>query len=328
MGVSRNLGYQIDVSIWPPIISALFIGSSYGFFMGSIYYYLDKKASSNMPLWLVILYQTLISMITLAILLSLGRIFMMDFLIELITGKEHPFVASNGWPYLMTLSAIFTLTMTVLISFINQMNRKFGPGILIPMILGRFRKPKEETRVFMFLDLKNSTGIAEELGNLRYSSLISDCFSDINSVIPNYLGEIYQYVGDEIVISWDLNIAMENNNCLQFFFAQKDKFQSRSAYYQIKYGLIPEFKAGMHLGNVTLVEVGDIKRDLAYHGDAINVASRIQNLCKALNKSFLISEAIFIEIDKGNNTFKLISQGEQLISGRKDKVLLYAIELS
>src|SRR5690606_14690721 len=100
---------------------------------------------------------------------------------------------------------------------------------------------------------------------------------------------VYQYVGDEIVISWKVNEKMENMSCVQFFFACEEQFLNRSEYYIKKYDLVPCFKAGLHLGKVTAVEIGEIKRDIAYHGDTLNTAARIQGMCNQYDKKILIS---------------------------------------
>ncbi len=44
------------------------------------------------------------------------------------------------------------------------------------------------------------------------------------------------------------------------------------------------------MGKVTAVEIGDIKRDIAYHVDTLNTAARIQSVCNEYNKDFLVSE--------------------------------------
>jgi adenylate cyclase len=108
-------------------------------------------------------------------------------------------------------SSIYTAIMIIIISFIKQMNAKFGPGILIPMFLGKFRHPRIEKRIFLFMDLKDSTSYAEKLGNLKFSELIQDCFNDANKVIPPFNAEIYQYVGDEVVLT-DRNLLLLESN--------------------------------------------------------------------------------------------------------------------
>ncbi|MCP4713222.1 MAG: hypothetical protein GY869_31715, partial [Planctomycetes bacterium] len=88
--------------------------------------------------------------------------------------------------------------------FILQVSDKFGQGVLVNFLLGKYHQPKEEERIFMFLDLKSSTTYAEKLGHLRYSRLIQDCFFDITEVILRHDAVIYQYVGDEVILSWPL----------------------------------------------------------------------------------------------------------------------------
>ncbi|MHC4457755.1 MAG: adenylate/guanylate cyclase domain-containing protein, partial [Planctomycetota bacterium] len=86
--------------------------------------------------------------------------------------------------------------------FILQVSDKFGQGVLISFLLGKYHRPKEDDRIFMFMDLKSSTTYAEKLGHIKYSQFIQDCFFDITDVITKYDAKIYQYVGDEVVLSW------------------------------------------------------------------------------------------------------------------------------
>ncbi|MDX1699255.1 MAG: adenylate/guanylate cyclase domain-containing protein [Melioribacteraceae bacterium] len=223
-----------------------------------------------------------------------------------------------------TASSIYAVAMIMVISFIKQMNTKFGPGIILPMILGRYRHPREEERIFLFMDLKSSTSYAEKLGHLKYSEMIQNCFQDLNQVIPKYYAEIYQYVGDEVVITWLKSEGLDSLNCIRFFFAFQNKLKSGKLDYKEKYGLIPEFKAGLHLGEITVAEVGEIKREIAYHGDTINTAARIQKLCNPYNKKFLISEALKEHI-ASNHSFNLEFVDETVLEGKSQKVKIYSI---
>jgi adenylate cyclase len=80
--------------------------------------------------------------------------------------------------------------------FILHVSDKFGQGVLMNYILGRNHRPKEEERIFMFMDLRSSTTLAEQLGHTEYSSLIQDCFFDLNDVAIKNEASIYQYLGD------------------------------------------------------------------------------------------------------------------------------------
>ena len=80
----------------------------------------------------------------------------------------------------------------------------------------------------MFMDLKSSTATAEKLGHLKYSSFIRDCFMDINEVLLPFRAQVYQYVGDEIVVTWPESEGIKNQFCIKFYFACKKQFLDKS----------------------------------------------------------------------------------------------------
>ena len=137
-----------------------------------------------------------------------------------------------------------TLALYMVIIFFRQLDRLLGPGVLVRVLLGRYRRPRREHRVFLFLDLKSSTTIAERLTKEAYYSFVNDFFSDLSLPVLNAAGEIYQYVGDEVVLTWKHAAGMRDANCLQVFFAIDAVIERRSKYYLDRYGVVPEYKAG------------------------------------------------------------------------------------
>ncbi len=137
---------------------------------------------------------------------------------------------------------------TLLTLFLLQVNDKFGPGILLKFIRGKYHHPRIEQRIFMFLDMRSSTTIAEKIGNEKYFNLLNDMFSDITDTILKSRGEIYQYVGDEIVISWPLIKGIQSGKFIHCFFEIQKKLIDLGTIYIAKYGVIPELKAGIHDG--------------------------------------------------------------------------------
>jgi adenylate cyclase len=205
-------------------------------------------------------------------------------------------------------------------------NEKFGRGVFLKMLLGRYRKPQEEKRIFMFLDLKSSTTIAEDLGHYKYSQMIQDCFYDLNTIVRKYDAEIYQYVGDEAVLSWTYKRGLKRNNSLELYFAFKERMDTRSGYYQEKYGLVPEFKAGIHGGTLMVTEVGSIKKEIAYHGDVINTTARIQSQCNTYNVNVLISESLLQDMQLPE---KYITKNidDLLLKGKAQTVNIYSVAI-
>jgi CheY-like chemotaxis protein len=185
-------------------------------------------------------------------------------------------------------------------------------------------KPKEEIRIFMFLDLKSSTTIAEQLGHIRYYNFLNDFFYDVSDPIEKSKGEIYQYVGDEITVSWPMGDSIQNINCIKCFFEIIGVIKKLTDKYKMHYGLVPEFKAGLHYGTVTLGTMGLKKKEMVYTGDVLNTTSRIQGLCNSYNAKLLVSKKLLDNINMTND-YKLKKIGEVSLRGRKNSEVLFSI---
>ncbi|WP_372750910.1 adenylate/guanylate cyclase domain-containing protein [Labilibaculum sp.] len=213
-----------------------------------------------------------------------------------------------------------------LIEIFYEIDRKLGQGLLVKFLLGRYYKPKEEQRIFLFMDLKSSTYYAEKLGHFKYSRLIQDCFKDVSDAVRNNQAQIYQYIGDEVVLSWTMKKGIKNLRCLQVFYDFLNILEKRREYYQKEYGMVPIFKAGVHAGKVMVAEVGELKSEIAYHGDAINTASRIQGLCNSYNSRLLISGSLHADLCKENKIQHECNYlGEVILTGKKIPTEIYSL---
>lgn len=202
---------------------------------------------------------------------------------------------------------------------------KYGPGVFFDFIRGKYFRPKKEERIFMFLDIRSSTTIAERLGEERYFNFLKDFYSDVTSSILYSFGEIYQYVGDEVVVSWKMDRGLQNANCLRCFFDIQDTIRQKGQVYKERYNLIPEFKAGYHYGNVVAGEIGVLKRDITFSGDVLNTASRIQNKCNELGVNILLSKFLLDRITVPPNIFQPKRMGSMELRGKQRRVILYTI---
>ncbi len=136
--------------------------------------------------------------------------------------------------------------------------------------------------------------------------------------------ELYQHVGDEAVLTWPTAMGIAQGNCLQAFYDFKAILLEKAEYYQQTYGVVPEFKAGMHFGNIVVAEVGNLKREIAYHGDTINIAARLQEKCNELGKEMLISAKMKEEL-KPVSGYSFEFQGELPLKGKRKSVKLYSV---
>ena len=183
----------------------------------------------------------------------------------------------------------------------------------------------EVNRVFMFLDIKSSTEIAEKLGHNKYFELIHDFFSDVSDPIVACQGEIYQYVGDEVVITWPLEKGIENAQCLQCFFHICDVIEMGAQRYMEKYGVVPDFKAGMHYGKVTTGSIGTIKKETVFSGEVLSTASRIEGLCNRYRVNLLLSKDLLnlLPIEDSLVPREIDSI---VLRGKQESITLFSVE--
>jgi len=232
------------------------------------------------------------------------------------------------WAFLSNfafLSIVLYIAATIPWSlFYAEVSDNLGQGVLINFFTGKYHTPTEEERIFMFLDMKSSTTIAEKLGHVRYFELLREYYSDLSDSIIEYSGEIYQYIGDEIVVSWKLKPGLHNNNCVQCFYAIRESLNKQAEKYNKKFGLLPTFKAGFHFGKVTTGEIGVIKKAIIFTGDVLNTTARIQELCNNYKVNILISGDLMKKMDLGAK-FSITSLGEKNLRGRDKKVELFTV---
>jgi len=230
------------------------------------------------------------------------------------------FMTKGDFPYIL----IFSITIGFLINFLLQLNSLLGKGVLLSYVTGKYHKPKIEERFFMFLDLESSTTIAETIGPVKYHTFMNNYFFDINDPIVETKGEIYQYVGDEVVISWTKTNGIKSSNCISCYFRIKDRLEALQNKYIKEFGLVPGFKGGVHFGEVVIGEVGDSRKEIVFHGDVMNTASRIQGQAKALNKQLLVSEDALKYLNLVNG-YKSENMGKFKLKGKEFETEIYSV---
>ena len=218
---------------------------------------------------------------------------------------------------------MFVIVGTIIVL---QISDKYGPGMLVKMLLGKYHRPFEENRIFMFLDMRSSTSIAERLGHIQFHNLLNDFFSDITNPILYSSGEIYQYVGDEVIVSWTMEEGLTDAHCLTCYQKINQSITQRAPYYLQHYGLVPEFKAGLHCGLVTTGEIGVIKKDVVYSGDVLNTASRIQNMCNELGVNLLFSDRLLNLLDLPPHQFQTRKVTDIQLRGKNARMSLYTLD--
>ncbi|WP_052483549.1 adenylate/guanylate cyclase domain-containing protein [Flavobacterium sp. MEB061] len=222
---------------------------------------------------------------------------------------------------------IFSLGASIFLILFLEISSLLSNRFFSNYFTGRYHRPMQEERIFMFVDVKSSTTMAEELGDILYSKLLQDLFNDFTDAILASRAEVYQYAGDEIILTWKTATGLKDQRCLYCFYLLKQCIKNRNEYYLKTYNRIPKFKAGMHIGNAVTTWVGKVKKEIVYHGDLLNTTSRIQCKCNDFNHDFVISEAIKEALPK-DLPVTYIHQGEILLRGKAQPMKLYTVDFN
>jgi adenylate cyclase len=245
---------------------------------------------------------------------------------RLIFGLLHGFERSGvdyfGLPLLR--DTVLAFVVFLVISEFLQMRRVIGGRALNNLLLGRYHQPVREERVFMLVDIKGSTALAERLGDQQAHAFITSVFFDLDQPILEHGGEIYNYVGDELIACWPLTEGVDDARCLHCLLAIQQTLASRADDYRRTFGSAPAVRIVLHAGPVVAGECGDAKLAIVYLGDTLNTAARIEETAKALGRDCLISDALLARVDLPSS-LRVEPLGSIRLRGRQQPLTLHAL---
>jgi adenylate cyclase len=322
-----------NYAFWPDFAGNFIVGVLGGLVGGSLLVFKVNPGYRH-ETFLSGIVHSVVLFLTVYVSFTVFIVFAMPFVLHLIRGGTGSALVS-GWnnvvanvytPSFLLSTAIFGLLVSGT-QFMLQVNDKFGPGVLWKLLTGKYYHPRDEERVFLFLDLRSSTEIAESIGHKRFFELLRELFQDVTKPIVDSRGDIYQYVGDEVIVSWPSQRAFQEGNCIECFFRIERAIAARSAVYRERFGLVPGVKAGIHVGEATVGEIGVVKKDIVFSGDVLNTTSRIQQECNRYDVNLLASSELLRRMPLGP-AYVSVPVGEILLRGKAEALSLNAIQAS
>jgi adenylate cyclase len=184
---------------------------------------------------------------------------------------------------------LFCFGATFVVTFLSEVNSLLGQNVLLSYITGRYHRPQVEARVFLIMDMKNSTAAAERLGELDFHRLLNRLVADLSEPIVLRDGQIYKYVGDELIATWSLARGLKDGTCVRACFAALARLVAHGADYQREFGTTVEVRASLHCGPVVVGEMGSVKKEIALLGDTLNTAARLVDACRDSGESVIAS---------------------------------------
>jgi adenylate cyclase len=330
VGAISGLVYTLIADDWGDLRAytvGVLIGISLGFIISMVEIHLFKPSKRPinfllMALFKSVFYLALFTILVLVIKSLVDSLFLAYPFYEYLTGPElRQFIFEEDFYVILS----YSLVLLSIIIFTLQVDRKMGQGILINFISGKYHNPKEEKRIFMFLDLKSSTTIAEKLGDLQYHTFLNSFFFDITKCIVAAEGEIYRYVGDEVVVSWKMKRGLRNANCIRTYFYAKNEIKKLREQYYKNFKLVPDFRAFFHYGTIVVGEIGEIKSQIVYHGETLYDLKVIEKKGSEWNHDLLISSELIQQLSIPV-IYRMAKVGEITKKLSGNKLELYTLE--
>lgn len=227
---------------------------------------------------------------------------------------------------LTQVSVIFSFVAAFGFLFVLEIGAIVGRRNLRNIVFGRYHRPRSEERFFLFVDIAGSTALAERVGPAAVHRFLNRVFRLASDPIDDYGGEIYQYVGDEMVVTWTAAEGREGARPIACLFAIRAALDEAAPKFEREFGMAPGIRAALHAGPVISGEIGGSKRDIVFHGDVMNTAARLEQATRDLDRPFLVSADALSRL-AGTEGYALEALGPQALRGRAAPVEVYACAL-
>lgn len=180
----------------------------------------------------------------------------------------------------------------------------------------------------LFCDIRNFTSFSEQLTTDELSRFLSNFRKMVTNSIFDFNGIIDKYIGDAVMAVFGVPPYNQNEKeiCRNAVFAAIQIQNNLRKYNQkrIKFGRNPiEIGIGIHYGEVFAGSIGfEDRMEYTVIGDTVNVASRIEHLCRKFESTFLISDDLFQHV---NNFISFEKKPRVKVKGKSNPIQVYEV---
>ena len=179
--------------------------------------------------------------------------------------------------------------------------------------------PRQSEATVLFCDLEGFTALTENLGPTGIVELLNEYFEVMVEILERHRGVVTQFQGDAILATFNVPVPDPGHaaNALRAALEMQDATRHR------------EF-AGHRIGNRIGINTGQLvagavgakgRSSYTVHGDAVNLAARLEALNKELGTTVLVSEATAAQVEG----FDLKPMGEVGVRGQTGRVAVFAL---
>ena len=210
---------------------------------------------------------------------------------------------------------LFSLAVLAVILVALRIRDLVGREVLLNLLAGRYHKPVEEERLFLFVDVVGSTQFAERFGDLRAQEYLARFFATLSGPVRLHRGTIDDYVGDLAIVSWPLRRGVADACALRCVFGILDAIDNEAQLWRNEFGMVPRFRAALHGGPVVAAEIGVDRHKISYFGDTVNMTARLESLCRELDAPILISSELLSRVPAMPAGIRAVDLGSHEVRG-------------
>lgn len=236
-------------------------------------------------------------------------------------------VERHGWHgvNISRVDILFCFGMMFVVSFLFEVNSLLGQNVLLSFATGRYHRPRVEQRIFLMIDMRNSTAVGERLGEVDFHRLLNRFIGDLTGSIVLRGGEIHKYVGDELIATWPLAEGVKDARCVRACFGAATRLAELGAVYEREFGERVAFRAGLHCGPVVVGEMGTVKKEIALIGDTLNTSARIVDACRDSGEAVIVSAVLLQQLTLPPGIVAR-ALGPTVLRGKESAVDLFALD--
>jgi adenylate cyclase len=311
--VFAMVGFLVTQALNMPIEVARIGAPSIGLLISSfeVFYY-----QAHRGLWLRAMHPLKSNLIYILVLIA--TFLVVQHVNYLVHGRWHDLpLVYEKYPVLIPLFILVALLSVI----VMRVTTFIGGKNIFYLLIGKYYRPLWERKVFMFLDINGSTKLVDALGPEKSNLLFGKFMFDASKPIADNGGEIYRYQGDGFVATWNWEVGLTPDGVFQAVDDLYATVEREREEYEKSYGVCPDFRVGIHGGEIITCEEGDIRRNIAFYGDTINIAARMETKAKDAGVDCVVTSDIAKLFD--DTTGRFTNLGEESVRGINRTITIY-----
>lgn len=204
---------------------------------------------------------------------------------------------------------------------LSGMFGRFVPqAIVTAMVAGRGAlAPVEREATVLFADIAGFTAMTQRAGAARTVEILNAFFEEVTRIIGAHNGIVTQFQGDGVLATF--NVPVEDPNHASNAFQAAEEILACVACRDYA-GERIRVRIGINTGSLVAGNVGGGGRQsYTVHGDAVNLAARLEALCKEHGTSLLLSATTAKALPEA----QLVAVGEIAVRGFAQAATVYSI---